>query len=128
MSAQTKTVRWSVSSRTELRALPKEVRRIIGHALWEVQSGMRPLDAKVLRGFGGGGVLEIRADHGGNAYRAVYTVRLGEAVYVLLVFQKKSKKGIKTPADIMDLIRKRLKAAEKDYEAQKKRDENTDSV
>jgi phage-related protein len=75
-----------------------------------------PRHGKVLHGFGGASVLEIRADHEGNAYRAVYTVRFSEFVFVLHVFQKKSRKGSKTPADVMELIRKRLTAAEEQYE------------
>ena len=70
----------------------------------------------MLQGFGGASVLEIRADYDGNAYRAVYTVRFKEFVCVLLVFQKKSKKGSKTPPNIMELIRKRLRIAEDEYE------------
>jgi phage-related protein len=127
MSTPTKTVRWSVAANSELQELPKEVRRIIGHALWEVQLGKTPLHAKVLHGFGGAKVLEIRAEHGGSAYRAVYTIRFGDFVYVLLAFQKKSKKASKTPARIVQLIHKRLKAAEEDYEARKKK-EDADSV
>lgn len=94
--------------------------------MWEVQNGDTPLNAKVLQGFGGASVLEIRTEHDGNAYRAVYTVRFRDVVYVLHVFQKKSKKGLKTPANIMDLIRKRLKAAEDDYEARKEEGESDD--
>jgi phage-related protein len=68
--------------------------------------------AKPLRGFGGAGVLEIVENEEGGAYRAVYTVRFAEAVFVLHCFQKKSKRGIATPKADMDLIRNRLKDAE----------------
>ena len=71
--------------------------------------------AKPLKGFGGAGVLEIAEDHDGNAYRAVYTVKFSEAVYVLHAFQKKSKKGIETPKHEVDLIKQRLQRAEEDY-------------
>ena len=111
-----KTVRWIGPSKKDLRALPKAIRQDVGLSLWDVQRGRTPLDAKVLHGFAGASVLEIRADYLGNTYRAVYTVRFGEFVYVLHVFQKKSKKGSKTPANIIELIRQRLKKAEKDYE------------
>jgi phage-related protein len=70
-------------------------------------------DAKPLKGFGSAGVVEIVEDWRGNAYRAVYTVRLAQSVYVLHCFQKKSKRGIETPKADMDLIRERLKEAEK---------------
>ena len=67
-----------------------------------------------LRGFGGAGVLEVVEDHLGDTYRAVYTVKIDDAVYVLHCFQKKSKQGIETPKHDMDLIRERLKAAQAD--------------
>ncbi|MBI2806235.1 MAG: type II toxin-antitoxin system RelE/ParE family toxin [Planctomycetes bacterium] len=126
MEKPPKIVRWSVSSRKELQSLPKDLRQLIGHDLWEVQLGKTPLTAKVLHGFGGGDVLEIRANLGGSAFRAVYTVRFGDFVYVLHVFQKKSKKGSKTPPNIIDLIRKRLRKAEEDYESRKEKTDHTD--
>ena len=74
------------------------------------QMGERhPIMAKTLRGFGGGPTIEVRESTEGNAYRAVYTVRYADAVYVLHAFQKKSKAGIKTPKAEMELIEKRLK-------------------
>ena len=69
-------------------------------------------DAKPLKGFGSAGILEIVEDWRGNAYRAVYTVRFANAIYVLHCFQKKAKHGIETPKPDMDLIRERLKEAE----------------
>ena len=84
------------------------------------RSGWRSLEestraAKSLNGFKGASVLEIIEDHDGNTYRAVYTVRFAEVVYVLHVFKKKSKKGIQTPKHVMDLIRARLRDAEHEY-------------
>ena len=80
-------------------------------------------DAKPLRGFGGAGILEIVEDHAGDTYRAVYTVRLAGRIYVLNVFQKKSKGGIKTPKPEIELIKLRLRRAEEEHarwlEAQK---------
>ena len=70
---------------------------------------------KVLKGFAGRSVLEIVASHDANAYRAVYTVRFDQAIYVLHAFQKKSKKGIATLQKDTELIRRRLAAAERDY-------------
>nr|WP_254004910.1 type II toxin-antitoxin system RelE/ParE family toxin [Pleomorphomonas sp. NRK KF1] len=96
-------------------ALPEEVRRHFGHAFHLVQCGEEPLDAKALKGFGGRSVLEIVEDHDSDTFRAVYTVRFVEAVYVLHVFQKKSKKGAETPKHEIDLIKQRLRDAEEHY-------------
>lgn len=93
-------------------ALPVKVRKFFGHALDFAQHGERHDAAKVLKGFGGAGVLEIIEDDQGGTYRAVYTVRFSEAVFVLHVFQKKSKRGIATPKVDMNIIRERLKIAE----------------
>lgn len=82
-----------------------------GFALFLAQTGQRPPDAKPLKGFGAG-VVELVDDHDGDTYRAVYTVRLGSAIYVLHAFKKKSKRGIKTPKQDIDLIKQRLKVAE----------------
>ena len=68
-----------------------------------------------MKGFKGAGVLEVVEDHDGNTYRAVYTVRFSDNVYVLHVFQKKSKKGIQTPKHVVELIRARLRRAERDH-------------
>lgn len=88
----------------------------MGGGLWDVQMGIKPVRSKPLKGFGGASVMEIATDFDGDAYRAVYTVRFAEAVYVLHVFQKKSKHGIATPKREMSLIEKRLKLAREDYE------------
>ena len=82
----------------------------MGYALFLAQMGERHSTmAKTLGGFGGAAVIEMRESYDGNAYRAVYTVRYADAVYVLHAFQKKSKKGIATPKAELDLIEKRLK-------------------
>lgn len=103
---------WIASSRDDLRAFPEEVKDLMGFALYEAQLGGKHVDAKPLKGFGGAGVLEIVEDHTGDTYRAVYTVKFAGAVYVLDAFQKKSKKGAKTPKRDIDRIKGRLKAAE----------------
>jgi phage-related protein len=103
------------ASRRELKSLPAEVRGEFGHALYEAQCGGEPVAAKVLKGFGGRGVLEIVEDFDGSTYRAVYTVRFTQAVYVLRVFQKKSKKGIATPKTEIELVKTRLRVAEADH-------------
>lgn len=107
-----KPLRWVGSSYDDLLALPEEVRREVGFALFVAQNGEKADSAKPLKGFGGG-VLEVVENYDGDTYRAVYTVRFASAVYVLHAFQKKSKAGIKTPKKDMDLIDARLKAAQR---------------
>jgi phage-related protein len=82
----------------------------MGYALYLAQIGAKYADAKPLKGLGPG-VLEIIADHRSDTYRAVYTVRFADRVYVLHVFQKKSKQGIATPQSEIELVRRRLKRA-----------------
>src|ERR1700751_4069572 len=106
---------WVGSSRRDLREFPPAVRRTFGVALFAAQLGETPPDAKPLSGFGGAGVLELIEDHRGDTYRAVYTARFATKVYVLHVFQKKSKRGIATPQKEIELIRARLKGAERLY-------------
>ncbi len=103
---------WMGSAKRDLRAFPEEVKDSMGFALYVAQQGGKHANAKPLRGFGGAGVLEIVEDHGGDTYRAVYTVRLAGRVYVLHAFQKKSKTGIETPKAENNLIKSRLKRAE----------------
>jgi len=105
-------VRFVGSSREDLKAFPGRARRRSGFDLETVQRGQTPSRAKVLSGFGGGGVQEIVADAEGGTYRVVYVVRLVRAVYVLHAFQKKSTSGIKTSRRDMELIRRRLEEAE----------------
>ncbi|WP_246196102.1 type II toxin-antitoxin system RelE/ParE family toxin [Aquisphaera giovannonii] len=103
------------SARKDVRGFPRRVRQTVGQALFDAQAGEKHPDAKPLKGFGGAGVLEIVEDHDGRTYRAVYTVRFAGVVYVLHAFEKKSHKGIKTPPEEMDKVRRRLKEAEDDY-------------
>jgi len=103
---------WVGSSRHDLREFPEDVKDSMGYALHLAQIGTKHPQAKPLKGFGGAGVLEVVEDHAGDTYRAVYTVRLEGAVYVLHAFQKKSKSGIKTPRKELDLVRDRLRRAE----------------
>lgn len=95
----------------DLRDSPEEVKADVGYALELVQKGEKPDSAKPLKGFSGASVLEIVANFDGDTWRAVYTVAVADAVYVLHFFQKKSKKGIATPKREIDLIRKRLREA-----------------
>ena len=107
-----KSLEWIASSYKDLIALPSDVRRFFGFALSLAQAGDRHDAAKILKGFDGAGVLEIVENDVGGTYRAVYTVRFAEAVFVLHCFQKKSKRGIATPKEDMDIMRARLKVAE----------------
>lgn len=106
---------WVGSSRKDLRELPEPVKDVFGHALFVAQLGGKHEDSKPLSGYGGAGVLEIVEDFAGDTYRAVYTVKFVDAIYVLHVFQKKSKKGIRTPQKDLDLIKERLRRAEQDH-------------
>lgn len=103
---------WLGSSYRDLMAMPGPVRQFFGHGLGRAQQGERHESTKVLRGFGGAGILEIIRDEAGGTFRAVYTVRFQAAVFVLHVFQKKSRRGVETPDEDMALIRARLKIAE----------------
>lgn len=103
---------WIGGSHKDLMVLPPDVRRFFGFALSLAQVGDQHDAAKVLKGFGGAGVLEVVEDDAGGTYRAVYTVKFAEAVFVLHCFQKKSKRGIATPKEEMDIVRARLRVAE----------------
>ena len=92
--------------------MPAEVQDTFGYALHQAQTGKKHNQAKPLKGFGSAGVLEVVEDSGGGTFRAVYTVKFDDAVYVLHCFQKKSMHGIATPKPDMDVIRERLKTAE----------------
>jgi len=102
--------------RTFPESFPPPVRSEIGQALYAAQRGETDPAAKAMKGFGGRSVLEIVAPYDGNTWRAVYTVRFADAVYVLHAFQKKSKSGIATPKKEIDLIHKRLADAERDHQ------------
>ena len=100
------------SSKADLKRFPDPVQDRMGFGIYRAQLGRRPRDAKPLKGFGSG-VLEVVARHDGDTFRAVYTVRFDTAVYVLHAFQKKARRGIATPKQELDLVRRRLQAAER---------------
>lgn len=112
MDKNTRSLVWIGSSKKDLLALPIAVRKFMGHVLDFAQRGEQHGNVKALKGFGGAGVLEVIEDDAGGTYRAVYTVKFEEAMFVLHCFQKKSKSGIATPKEDMDIIRARLKIAE----------------
>jgi phage-related protein len=103
-------VRWVGDAKEKLQGFPNQVRKDIGHALYLVQTGQTPPSAKPMRGIESG-VFEIVDDHDTNTYRAVYTVKIGKSLYVLHAFQKKSKRGIATPKQEIDQIKRRLRWA-----------------
>jgi phage-related protein len=103
---------WVASSRKDLSSLPPEVQATFGYALYIEQTGGKHSETKPLKGFGHAGVLEVVEDFQGNTYCAVYTVRFGNAVYVLHCFQKKSMKKSQTPHHDIAVVKSRLLAAE----------------
>lgn len=111
-----KPIKWVASAKRDLDAMPDEVKDVFGHAIDLAQAGGKHWDAKALSGFGSAGVLEVIEDFRGGTCRAVYTVKFAGWVYVLHCFQKKSKSGIKTPKEDLELIDARLKAAKLDFE------------
>ena len=100
------------SAEDDLFVFPPAVKRVVGFAIRIAQRGGKHPDAKPLKGFRGAGILEVISDFDGNTFRAVYTVKFKGVVYVLHAFQKKSKKGIKTPRAEIDKVRARLRDAQ----------------
>lgn len=116
LSAGEKPLDWMGSSKKDFLGFPEPVKDEMGNALGLAQFGGKHPSAKPWKGQGAG-VFEVVEDHAGDTYRAVYTVRFKEVMYVLHAFQKKSPKGIKTAQIDIDLVERRLKAAQQDYEA-----------
>lgn len=103
-------IRWMGNSKKNLLKFPPEVMKVIGDELQFIQFGGMPKDAKPFKGVGSG-VFEIAVKYDKEAYRTVLAVQLGNYIYILHAFQKKSKKGISTPKEDVDLIKQRLKEA-----------------
>jgi phage-related protein len=101
---------WMGSSRRNIQAFPKAAQKLVGDELQLIQFGGMPKDAKPFKGIGSG-VFEIALRHDTEAYRTVLAVQLGEKIYVLHAFQKKSRKGIATPKKDVDLIKRRYAEA-----------------
>jgi phage-related protein len=112
MCPELKTLLWIGSCREDLKSFPEDVRLVMGYALYLAQTSGKHPDAKPLRGFGGAGVVEVVDDFDGDTYRAVYTVQLKGVVYALHAFQKKSRKGKKTPQQELEVVKQRLRRAE----------------
>lgn len=111
MQYDTRQIIFLGSTKKDLAKLPDDVKDVFAHGLRMASLGENPPDSKPLKGFGGTSVVELVEDHKSDTYRAVYTVKYKEALYVLHVFKKKSKKGIATPKKDIELIEKRLKDA-----------------
>lgn len=107
---------WVGSSKKNLLGFPQDIRKEMGHALYIAQQGGKHKNAKPLKGFGGAKILEIVNDDGNGTYRTMYTVQFEEVVYVLHAFQKKSKTGIKTSKQDIDLIELRYRWAQQEYQ------------
>lgn len=124
MAGELKPLVWIKASKKDFLSFPEPVIQDAGYALYLAQCGERPPSAKPLKGFGGAGVMEVVENHDGDTYRAVYTVRFEDAVYVLHCFQKKSTSGIATAVHDIDLVKARLKIAEevsKEWNAKNKK-------
>ncbi len=106
-----------------MRVMPEEVQDAFGFALYLAQAGDKHVDAKPLKGFTGAGVLEIIENFSSDTYRTVYTVRFSDAIYVLHVFQKKSKKGMATPKEEIEMVKSRLRIVE-EFQQQKRSERN----
>lgn len=103
-----KELEWLGSSKKDLMNFPKEVIQEMGYALYLAQKGERYNKAKPFKGCGSG-IYEIATESDKNAYRTIYIVNLNDIVYVVHCFQKKSKRGIKTPKEEIEVIKQRLK-------------------
>lgn len=109
-SFEPREVVWLGNSRKNILEFPEDVRKLIGDELQFIQFGGMPRNAKPFKG-AGSGVIEIAVRHDKDAYRCILAVQLGDCIYVLHAFQKKSKTGIATPRRDVDLIKQRLKEA-----------------
>ncbi|MBX3179552.1 MAG: type II toxin-antitoxin system RelE/ParE family toxin [Candidatus Hydrogenedentes bacterium] len=110
-----KELSFEFDTRKRLKAFPYDVRREVAHALYEAQRGGKHEKVKVLTGFHGAGVLEIRDRYEGCAYRVFYTTLIPSRICILHAVKKKSKRGISTPKQELDLLRQRLIATREKY-------------
>jgi phage-related protein len=123
--AVTKPVSWIGSSYRDFQAFPDAVKDSMGYALYRAQIGKMHDGAKPMKGFGGVGVVELVEDFRTDTYRAVYTTKFADVVYVLHAFQKKAKKGSATPKREIDLVQRRMKSAEADYRLRMENDDGS---
>jgi phage-related protein len=106
-----KALKWVGSSYEDLNDFPKEVCQAMGYALHLAQIEEKHVNAKIFKGMGNAKVLEVRENDRSGTYRVLYTLEIKEFVFVLHAFQKKSKSGIATPQEEIDLVHSRLKDA-----------------
>lgn len=118
---RTRPVTWMGSSHEDWQTFPGDVQDVMGYALYLAQCGEKANNAKPLTGFKGASVLEITDNYDSDTYRAVYTVKFQDAIYVLHAFQKKSKKGIATPKSHIQLIEQRLNKAREYHDKHQKK-------
>jgi phage-related protein len=111
MTLNVRPIVWLGDSKKRLKEFPGKVRSDIGTALFAAQCGETAEHVKPFKGIGSG-VFEIVERYNKDAYRLVYGVQIGEKVYVLHAFQKKSKHGIATPKQDIDLIKQRYREAQ----------------
>lgn len=121
MQERPKPIYYLGSAEKDLLKLPKEVKETFTYGFYLASFGDTHPDSKVMKGFKGTGVVELRTDHKGDTFRGVYTVKFKGAVYVLHVFKKKSHKGIGTPKKDKELIETRLKWAQRHYKETKEK-------
>lgn len=117
MNFSPRPVIWLGNSRKQIRTFPKTVQKEFGGAIFVTQCGGMPHNAKPLKGIGSG-VLEIVERYDPDTYRVVYAVKFKNAVYILHTFEKKSKKGIKTSQQDIQLIKQRFQQAQNDSKSQ----------
>lgn len=114
-----KPIVWVASTKRDLKEMPEDIQDEVGYALELVQHGETPDNAEPLHG-NLSGVYEIKAnDEDGATYRTVYTTKIGDVVYALDAFKKKSKKGVATPKTDLDRVEQRLKWAREHHAKQK---------
>lgn len=121
MMCPSRPIEWIGTSRADYMRFPPRVHDDFGFSLWLLQMGDTPSNAKPLKGFGGSSVLELIDDFRGDAYRVVITVRIRDKICVLHCFQKKSSTGIKTSQQDLDLVRKPLAQAEREFKSELQR-------
>ena len=112
---------WISSSLKDLKKFPEAVKDEIGYIIYVVQIGEHHTNIIPLTGFPGG-VMEIKSDYDKDTYRAVYVAKLGDEIYILLTFKKKSKRGIKIPKEDIEVIRQRLRSAQEMAKNKNKKD------
>jgi phage-related protein len=108
MLRNSRPISWIKGARKDFEDFPHGAQLDMARALTILAEGRRPDIAKPLTGFGSG-VMELALKHRGDAFRVVYALQIGDDIWVIHAFQKKSKTGIKTPKQEIDLIHERLK-------------------